>query len=45
MEMQDSVELTLAEALEVFKEEPGAGNNIEVTSEAASADELLSVFK
>lgn len=45
MELQDSVELTLAETLEVFKEEPGAGDNIEVTSEVVSADELLSVFK
>lgn len=45
MELKDSVELTLAEALEVFKEEPGAGDNIEVTSEVASTDELLKVLK
>lgn len=45
MELQDSVELTLAEALAVFKEEPGAGDNVEVTSEVVSADELLEVLK
>ena len=44
MELKDSVVLSISEALSVFKDEPGAGLNIEVTSENPSIDELEGVF-